>query len=238
MLFLDNIVHTSADFPRDEIWFVATFTYKSAPNIWLERTVDASPRHNGFLSLLFYYEFRSLICICPLFTQGAETKGQLWKHLAVPKGSGLDVMSVLPAWASICSSTTEVSGSCVPAYWGRAPHMASIGQPLHWGMTDAAHADSCWVPHHSLWPAPNIMYIRGAQTGRGLSVCLHSKRNCSKCCSSWSWWIYQMLLTLVFWLAILIAYKTKFNSEVSCWFFMTFLNFMRNDYKFNYKQIW
>lgn len=93
-----------------------TFTYKSSCNIWLERTVDALQGHNGFLSLLFYYEFRSLICICPLFAQGAETKGQLWKHLAVPKGSGLDVMSVLPAWASICGFTAEVSGSRVPAY--------------------------------------------------------------------------------------------------------------------------
>lgn len=39
-----------------------------------------------------HYEFRSLICICPLFTQGAGTKGQLQKHLAVPKGSELNML--------------------------------------------------------------------------------------------------------------------------------------------------
>ncbi len=162
---------------RAQIWFV-TFTFK---NLHLTSGWNGQLKHNGFLSQLFYYEFRSLICICPLFTQGAETKGQLWKHLALPKGSGLDVMSVLPACASICSSTTEVSGSRVPAYWGRAAHMASIGQPLHWGMTDSAHADSCRVPRHTLWPAPNIMYIRGAQTGRGLS-----ERSRSRCRALWS----------------------------------------------------
>lgn len=180
--FLDNIVHSFTDLLRElrfDLWHSHT-------NLHLTSGWNGQLEHNGFLSLLFYYEFRSLICICPLFTQGAETKGQLWKHLAVPKGSGLDVMSVLPAWASICSSTTEVSGSRVPAYWGRAAHMASIGQPLHWGMTDSAHADSCRVPHHTLWPAPNIMYIRGAQTGRGLSVCWRSKRSRSKCCAPWS----------------------------------------------------
>lgn len=53
-------------------------------SVWVTLTHSASA----------HYEFRSLICICPLFTQGAGTKGQLQKHLAMPKGSELNMLSV------------------------------------------------------------------------------------------------------------------------------------------------
>lgn len=62
----------------------------------------------SLLSHFAHFEFRSLICIWPLFTQGAGTKGQLGKQLALPKGSGLNMLSVGAAWAPVWSCSAEV----------------------------------------------------------------------------------------------------------------------------------
>lgn len=67
------------------------------------------------------YEFRSLICICPLFTQGAGTKGQLQKHLAMPKGSKRNMLSVGAACVCVWSCRAEVWMCCMPAHHGLLP---------------------------------------------------------------------------------------------------------------------